>query len=596
MVQSIGQIHLKLTFSVLFWHHKMNDVGDLKEKIWDWMIIGVSISAMGSLILFHGFPIDTAYYEAFLWYLHFCFAFYLVMLVRRSILSEDWKAHVREHIVIYSFYALLYIGILLRSTTGFAPDRWLLSFTGISNQELIYILFLDIWLLLMAGNELGRMAFTKYLWRLSPPFLFSLSFIVLIGIGSILFMLPEMTANGLGMHPLDALFTSVSANCVTGLIVVDTATYFSTKGKVLLMVFIQLGGLNIIAFATFFISRFHKLTKGSESDQKVREIMGTSSLESGDMLRFLRDITITSLIIEAIGAYFLFHSWDAPGIEVFSEQVLMAVFHSVSAFNNAGFSLFTGGLTHESIADNFTWQYILCGLIFIGGLGYAVIWDLFTWPTGTNLIKYHTFLGPGTRIALWSSLVLIVLGSGVFFLWEHNGVLNGASTEKQWAASIFQSITARTAGFHTVPIKDLSMTSLTLLMFLMFVGASSGSTGGGIKTSTLAVLVTNPWLNHTKAILDKAATIAIYSAVVIGVSSFLLMISQPEMSPAKLSFEAVSAFATCGLSTGITPELNSFSRVILMITMFIGRVGPLSLAYSLIIHHKTHPETGFMIG
>jgi Trk-type K+ transport system membrane component len=551
---------------------------------------------MGSLILFHGFPIDTAYYNIFLWYLHFCFAFYLVVLVRRTISSEDWKVHVRQHWFVYSFYALLYVEIFLHWVTGFAPDRWLLSFTGISNQELLYILFLDIWVLIMAGSELGRMAFLNYLWRLSPPFLFSLSFVVLIGIGSILFMLPEMTADGLGMSPMDALFTSVSANCVTGLIVVDTATFFSVKGKVLLMIFIQLGGLNIIAFATFFISRFHKLTKGSESDRKVREIMGAPSLDSGDMLRFMRNIIVTSLVIEGMGAYFLFQSWDAPGIEDFSEQVLMAVFHSVSAFNNAGFSLFTGGLTHESIADNYTWQYILCGLIFIGGLGYAVIWDLLTWPSGANLIKYHTFLGPGTRIALWGSLVLIVLGAGLFFLWEHDGVLIGASSEKQWAASIFQSITARTAGFHTVPIKDLSMVSLVLLMFLMFIGASSGSTGGGIKTSTLAVLVSNPWIDHAKPILDKAATIAIYSAVVIGVSSFLLMISQPEMPPAELSFEVVSAFATCGLSTGITPDLNTFSRVVLMITMFIGRVGPLSLAYSLIIHHKAHPETGFMIG
>ncbi|MBL1232526.1 MAG: potassium transporter TrkG [Vicingaceae bacterium] len=569
----------------------------------------ISISVVGTLIYFHGYKYSPNHLHGHLTYLHVCLGFYLIQFGIKLIVSDNWKEYINDNLV--EFYILLGLvsSMSINWLMDFSISQWLLSFTGIHEINHLYILFLHVWVLIIVAIELGKVATKHTIWKLSPPWLFIISFIVLIVIGSSLFMLPEMTTNGEGMEFSKALFTSVSANCVTGLTLIDVATYFTIKGKILLLILIQLGGLNIISFATFFISKYHKVITSCRSDETVKEVLHTKSLEGEATKNMLRKVIYTTLIIEFIGALALYNFWDKT-ISFTSnfDKVFYSVFHSVSAFNNAGFTLFSDGLTNNSIVINYSVHIIIAILIVLGGLGFTTLWDITKLKAVFNEKVNRSPFRKSSMVAIVTSLVLII-GGTFFYIWlEGNTSLQNHSEYGKYVTAFFQSVTARTAGFNTTDIGSLSIPILIMLILWMFIGASSGSTGGGIKTSTLYVLILSLWekirgkstqlSQMIRDLFKKAITILIYSLILVFIGTLMLFLSDGDKEFLALLFEAVSAYGTVGLSTGITSELSLTGQIVLMILMFIGRIGPLALAYTLIkgIEIQKDNHEGIMIG
>lgn len=569
----------------------------------------ISISVVGTLIYFHGYTYSPNHLHGHLTYLHICLGFYLIQFGIKLIVSGNWKEYTNVNRL--EFYILLGLlsSMLINWFMDFSISQWLLSFTGIHEINHLYILFLHVWVLIIVAIELGKVATKHTIWKLSPPWLFILSFIVLIVIGSSLFMLPEMTTNGDGMEFSKALFTSVSANCVTGLTLIDVSTYFTIKGKILLLVLIQLGGLNIISFATFFISKYHKVITTSKSDETIKEIFHTKSLEGDATKNMLRKVVYTTLIIEFVGALALYNSWgETISFNSNLNKVFYSLFHSVSAFNNAGFTLFTDGLINPLVIVNYRIHIIIAALIILGGIGFTTLWDLTKLKNIFNKKVESSPFRKSSIVAIATSLVLIFIGAFFYIILEQDTSLQNHSELGVYVTGFFQSITARTAGFNTTEIGSLRIPVIVMLIVWMFIGASSGSTGGGIKTSTLYVLMLSLWermrgestqLNQMiRDLFKKAMTILIYSLIVVFIGTLMLFLSDGDKEFLALLFEAVSAYGTVGLSTGITSELSLTGQIVLMILMFIGRIGPLALAYTLIkgIEIQKANHEGIMIG
>ncbi|MHB1279415.1 MAG: potassium transporter TrkG, partial [Bacteroidia bacterium] len=291
-----------------------------------------------------------------------------------------------------------------------------------------------------------------------------------------------------------------------------------------------------------------------------------------------------------------------------------SVFHAVSAFCNAGFALFTNGLAEVGIQTNYILHMCVAATIFFGGLGFPALRYIFEIQNvRERLSKPWKKWKLSTQIAFYGSLILIAVGALMFYLLERNGVIAGASSMPALVTSIFQSVTTRTAGFNTVDFSLLGNPILIIFIFLMFIGASSGSTGGGIKTSTFVVIFTAILATVTgrkvvtlgrrtisQELIYKAFAVFIFSATFIFICVVLLVIAEPGIEVTRLVFEEVSAFATVGLSTGITAQLSDFSKIVLIVSMFVGRIGILSLAFSLSVSTKSndylYPKSHIMIG
>ncbi len=445
---------------------------------------------------------------------------------------------------------------------------------------------------------------------LKPAGLLILSFGLLIFSGTALLMLPEMTVDG-HISFLNAFFTSTSASCVTGLIVVDTAAFFTIKGKLIIMLLIQLGGINIISFATFFVT-FSKSPGGLKYQSILKDILSSDRLS--DTSSILRSIIKFSLISEAIGSLLLYFSWGDNSFGGWQNRLFHSVFQAISAFNNAGFSTFSNNLFENGIRQLYSLQIVIIFLIFLGGFGFIALQDMFSFRRIKRRLKLHwKRLHVSTKITLYMSLFLILLGSLVFYLLERDHVLLNQNWYQKIITSIFQSVTTRTAGFNTIDFAHLGSPVLIFFMLLMFVGAGPGSTGGGIKVTTFAVLIKSAiaTIKGEKHIvffkrtvpfstINRAYSIALFSVSMIFLSVFLLSITEPNTDFIKLVFEEVSAFATVGLSTGITASLSIAGKLIIILSMFVGRIGTLTLAMALssraFYTNYQYAETSVMVG
>ncbi len=459
---------------------------------------------------------------------------------------------------------------------------------------------------------MAKASTTLDLVKLEASTMFIFSFIVLILGGALLLMLPEMTTDRLGSDWMTAIFTSTSASCVTGLIVVDTATYFTFKGQLVIMALIQFGGLNIISFATFFASLYSKGV-GIKHHSMMQDFFSSGSLMDAKAL--LRQIIFLTITIETIGTILIFSLWDhGINFNSFGQKLFYSVFHSISAFNNAGFSLFSNGLYDPLVKHSYILHLAIAGLIFFGSLGFSTIRDIFSFGSMRERMrlpwKKYTL---STQISLYSSVILIVFGALTFYLIEKNQILAGQKPFESTVTSIFQSITCRTTGFNTVDTAALQVPTMILMIFLMFIGASSGSTGGGIKTSTFALIMVSSiatlrgkrnleLFRHNIAweLLNKAFSIFIFSASFIFIATFALSILEPATDILLLLFESVSAFCTVGLSANVTANLSEPSKYIIIACMFVGRIGTLTLGFALSKKVLTvayrYPNAHFMIG
>ncbi len=414
-----------------------------------------------------------------------------------------------------------------------------------------------------------------------PAQVLAISFLVAILVGTLALLLPFSTCSG-EISFIDALFTSTSAVCVTGLTVQETGTYFSLAGQLILLFLIQLGGLGIMTFSTMVL-----LAAGRKVAITDR-ILVQEGYHPGfpqDIKTLIKDIFIFTFLIEFIGFILLFlrFHWVYP----WPKAVFSSIFHAVSAFCNAGFSLNADSLM--SFRGDILVNLTVIFLIVFGGIGFLVIREVAGWVA-------HLGRGVKTPLSLHSKLVLSVTGIliGVSFLLflslEWDQALSSLGIHEKILAGLFQVITPRTAGFHTMDLNTLAPSTILLMLLLMFVGASPGSTGGGVKTSTFGVLLaflrarlrardsihlffrTIPEQNVTRAF-----TLIFLSLGLIFVSSFVIFTQQPQALMKNVVFEVFSAFGTVGLSLGITPHLDTLSKAILILTMYAGRVGPLTL-------------------
>jgi trk system potassium uptake protein TrkH len=435
--------------------------------------------------------------------------------------------------------------------------------------------------------------------KVHPAMVFIFSFLLLIFIGTGLLMLPKMTHTFNGMGFVDALFTSTSATCVTGLMVEDAANFFTFRGQVIILILIKLGGLNIIAFGYFMAFAGRLGFKVKQHDVIEDFVNKETALNARAMLG---KVVACSIGIEILGALMLFAVWGQDMFATLGDRIYHSIFLSVSAFNNAGISLFTDGLAdmESGVGTNYLVHLVVTFVVFFGALGMVAIFDLFD-PKNLRerLQKPWKTISFSTKIALYFSLILVGVGALAYFCLEYNNTLADLGPVEAIITSLFQSVT-RTSGFNTVDIGSIGAPMLFLMIILMFIGSSSSSTGGGIKTSTFAVILadvtaTIKGLKHTslfKRTIPAALRSRAYGVLVIfivgnAVGIFILSISEIEIlnthkdGMLALVFEQVSAMGTVGLSLGITPELTDVGKMVLAVSMFVGRVGTLTVAFAL---------------
>lgn len=430
----------------------------------------------------------------------------------------------------------------------------------------------------------------RLLKRQSPGRLIALGFLSVILIGSVLLMLPCSVKDGVTLRYIDSLYTSTSAVCVTGLIAVDAGDTFTPLGQTFLAMLIQIGGLGVTAVGAGVIIAIGKKVN-MKGRNLIREAM---NLDSGKgLVVFVRDIFITTVIIELSGAVlsFLVFVQDYPPIRAIG----ISLFHSVAAFNNSGFDILGNFQNLIPYRHNVLLNIVTCALIILGGIGFLVIREVCSKRFRWKKFSMHA------KVVITMSIVLIIVGAVMLKLTE----------DITWMAAVFHSVSARTAGFSTYPLGTFSQSGLLVLTVLMFIGASPGSTGGGIKTSTFFVLLQGIKSAATnkdekafhyaipKNAFRKAAVIASLALFVVIVGTYIMTILEPEIPLVDLLFEITSAFGTVGLSTGITPDLCDGAKFLSIVIMYIGRLGPLTIAslwYFTRGDRVSYPEGNIAIG
>jgi Trk-type K+ transport system membrane component len=473
----------------------------------------------------------------------------------------------------------------------------------------VSILAVQLYFFVIVGLEIGKAAAKLSKLKISPARLLALSFILLIGFGTAMLLLPEMTTHGISF--IDSLFTSTSAVCVTGLTAVDTATAFTHKGHWIIMILIQLGGINILAFAAFF-TIFYRDSSSIKYQSLIKDLLDTDEMSKSRSI--LKSIIVFSVLIEAVGIAVVYFSWG-PSVEFKEGQsrLFFSMFHCISAFNNAGFSLWTNNFFEEGVRLSYGVHGVIALLVFLGGIGFPVLQDFVSLPKKTrNPFLYYKYLQPSSRIALRTSLFLIIGGALAFyFLYPVHP--DDVGTGGRTMQAVFQSVISRTAGFNSVDIGKFSEPLILIFSFLMFIGASPGSTGGGIKTTTFAVILKSTlaatrgskhltFLQHTlrPALVQRALSIAVIYSCWFLVGTICLSIAEPNINVMHLVFEEVSALSTVGLSMGVTSSLGVAAKTILVLSMFIGRIGSLTIILALIRRaanvQYTYSHTNVLIG
>lgn len=423
--------------------------------------------------------------------------------------------------------------------------------------------------------------------ELTPPQILVIGFAAIILLGATLLSLPISSASGQPTLFIDALFTATSATCVTGLVVVDTGSHYSMFGQIVIISLIQVGGLGFMTMATLFAFVLRKRISLKER-LILQEAMNQGSMEG--IVRLIRRVIVYSLTIEFVAAVIFSIRWSFDlGI---AKGIYFGIFHAISFFNNAGFDLFGSVVAPftslTTYADDWIVNIVSMGLIILGGIGFVVMSDVVDY-------RKHKRLSLHSKVVLSATGLLIVIGAVVIFIFEFTNqkTLGSLNWSGKILASFFQSVSPRTAGANSVDIGAMRQASQFFIIILMFIGASPGSTGGGIKTTTFTTLIgamiamirgkEDIVLFHYRLGKDrilKAITLTMIALFLVIFVTMLLTTTESQ-SFLKLLFEVTSAFGTVGLTMGVTPELSFFGKIMISLTMFAGRLGPLTLAYAL---------------
>ena len=574
--------------------------------------VPLSLLSVAALIVSHGYalePSETALVDILL---KTTIGFYIFKYFAELFYDFSPAEYVRKSRFEFSLMLYMLVNIAAINIFNFELTAAIGNLLEVKRFDELFMLLVQGYFLVFVALELGKASRLLPQMKLSPTALLAISFSLITLLGAGLLAMPEMSRLPNGLSTLDALFTSVSAVCVTGLSTFDIATVLTFKGKVILMVLIQLGGLNFITFTSLFAllanpgigTRYKSMLQASYSAESLE----TSVQLTGQIVRF-------SLLFEAVSAALLFISWGDQHFATVGDRIFHSLFHAISAFNNAGFSLYTGGLADASLLGNVPLGLVIALTVVLGGLGFRPIYEVFSYKA----LKHRrsnpwVHFSVNTKIAVYAIAILVPLGALLFFILEQHGTLAGQSPAMALYHSVFSSITTRTAGFNTIDFGAIGLPTLLVVMLFMFIGGSSGSTAGGVKTSTFALVFLNALgtIRGRKRVelfrqtipvelLNLALSVFLFSASVVLLGIFTLSITDGHLGLARIAFEELSAFCTVGLSTGITSELSTSGKTILMISMLVGRVGTVTLAFALTSKRKDsqdyrYPNASVQVG
>lgn len=520
------------------------------------------------------------------------FVLFFMIALRESSSIYALKKIAVEHysgllILIYFFFILIarFAGIEVLSV--FSREQWI---------------YLGIYIIFIAELSKSTLFFDNFYFN--PTILFVISFLVLILIGTVLLMLPRTTLEA-PLSFVDALFMATSAVCITGLSVADISTNFSMFGQTVIIVLIQVGGLGIMTFTGFF-GYFFSGGFSFKNQLMFGEILGENKVAS--VIKTLLTMIFITLLFEFLGAILIFSTLERSNFPNMGSMIFFSIFHSISSFCNAGFSILSGGITNEAYKFNYPFQLALSSLFILGGLGFGIVLNFYTYIKESLLLWYHRLITKksykhkawnfsfNSKLVLLCNSIIIVVATLFFYFLERKNTLSlEKGLDGEWATSFFMANAARSAGYNSIDLSFVGAPTIFLIMVLMWVGASPGSTGGGVKVTTVALSFMNiislakgkEYIEIFKRRIasesvNKAFAIILLSFLVVGLSFFVLIFTDPDKSMKDLLFESLSAYTTCGLSLGITPSLSMGGKLIIVVTMLVGRVGMLTLLVAFI--------------
>lgn len=556
-----------------------------------------SFLALGLMVFEAGFYNELLYRSEVIYFYDFSFILTIFNIVyyyfykKNTSTRKLWPLEVLIALLVLLYYIARFEYLFLDSRN--------FRFVG---QRLLYPL-----ILLCFIRDFSSLQINFKRTFINPAQLFILSFILIILGGAALLLMPNATVNGIS--PLDALFTSTSAVCVTGLVTLDVSKEFTILGKIIIMSLIQIGGLGIMTFASYFSYFFRG---GSSYENQIALGEMTKSDKLGDVFNTLKRILVITLTVEVIGAILIYISLDLQllGNSV-NRGIFFSVFHSVSAFCNAGFSTLSAGLGQPGYEYNYFLHTVIALLLIFGGLGFPIVYNVYKYIRhlirtvflGKILNEKYVYtpwvLNLSSRIILITTGILLIFGTAMAYLLEKDSAFRNHGYFGTLVESFFLSATTRTAGFNTLDMASLGLPVVLVCILLMWIGASPASTGGGIKTTTFAIATLNilslgrgksrteifrrEISDHT---VKRAFAILGLSLIVISTAVFLLIFTEKDKNIIALVFEVVSAYSTVGLSLNLTPELSAAGKMIIICVMFIGRVSMFSLLLAIMKKEK----------
>lgn len=570
------------------------------------IIILVSLLVIGAIVVDYGFTLNNL--EVRLVNYTYVVGWWTYAVSFTVQLLFHWSQIRKKALSLTTFLgAMLYISALPQFFNLLGKQHYVPDILRFVENKYFVVPLLGVF----AFVELSR-GITKFVnKKTNPALLVVLSFEIVIVFGALLLMMPRSTADHVQMSIIDALFTSTSAVCVTGLSTVDVSQVFTLEGQIIIALLIQIGGLGIMTITTFF-AVFFMDGLGLYSQFALKDMLNSGAESLMSTLLYVLGFTI---VIELVGALFIWASvHPLPGMTL-NEEIFFSLFHSVSAFCNAGFSTLAGGLGNEIVLFNHNAFYVVISLLVVlGGIGFPILINLkkqltyyihvlfnLLFRKGNQHTRYSHLVDLNTKTVLIVTFILIVSGTLLIFLLEGNNAFAGMSTGDKIVQSFFNAVVPRTAGFNSVDISGFSRVTLVLIIVLMWIGGASQSTAGGIKVNTLVVAFasmkslfrgqqTTDMFNReiTYNTVRRTLVVVVGSLFVIGVFFIGLLVAEPNMSPMALLFETVSAFSTVGSTLGITPYLCDASKFMLVLLMFIGRVGFITMIMSIVPRKEQH--------
>lgn len=583
-----------LLFKKIFRHFRPKDSIWTIKSIINWILFILTLGLFVLAIEDVGFPSadKISQFEIHNFYFRVCYTIIGFLYIIRSIFFRSSSRNIRV------FFAQLILGIFL---VAFFFPIFVVNYGDTFEYYLHRTSAIQLFSFFLFFFELSRMEISLLIKVLNPAQLFMISFAFFIFIGAMLLMMPLATTTPIPFT--DALFTSTSAVCVTGLTVVDTATRFTFIGKFVIMALIQIGGIGVMTITSFF-GIFFKEKSTFREQSMLRDYLSEDSYSA--ILKSLMKVVLITLLIEAIGAAIIYLSLEKNQLGSVTENIRFSIFHSISAFCNAGFSTLPDNLYNEHIRNSLGVHFWIANLVVLGGIGFPVLLNLYQYCKSQVKWVFEYFrvrksyvhrvnmVTLNSKIVMFTTFMLLLFGAVAFAYFEADHTQLGMDWKSRVVMSYFQSVTPRTAGFNNFSMSALSMPSILVIMFLMWVGASPVSSGGGIKTSTFALAIMNAariirGKNHIEVhryeihefSVNKAFAIITLSIFTILVGSFAVYSFDGKFGMLRIIFECFSAYGTVGLSLDLTPELSVPSKYVIILLMYIGRMGSITILLSL---------------